>query len=246
MSRLLYKIRNAIASRKLLRTLHQIGSTSLDDLRTPELVAVLVRSAGLNFDLRATYGSDNVFMNWGADGLWQNPVQLGRCLAELSKHKIESFIEIGTSKGWTASFITAFLKRFNPGLRAVTVDPALQFRLHQKVQSLVPLEYAVGKTSNDYQGKQFDLAFIDGDHSYPWLVKDYENVGRSAKIAMFHDINDDFVANKAGNEGGVRRFWQELCASEKGSADFYEFIDHSDGANFMGIGLRVRKQFIST
>lgn len=242
MSRLIYVIRRWFFSRKLLNVIHQIEVAPLEELREPARIAMLVRSAGLNFDLRGSYGSDNAFMNWESDGLWQNPVQLGRCLAELSKHRIETFVEIGTSKGWTSSFITAYLKRFNPGVRAVTVDPVPQFRLFEKVRTILPLEYAAGKTSVDFQGKTFDLAFIDGDHSHAWMVKDYENVGRAAKIAMFHDINDDFVASKPGNDGGVRRFWQELRQSESETADFHEFIDHSDKANVMGIGLRIKKQ----
>ena len=239
MSRLIHAIRRWFYARKLLNVIRQIAEAPLDELRDPIRVSLLVRSAGLNFDLRGSYGSDNAFMNWESDGLWQNPVQLGRCLAELSKHKIDRFIEIGTSKGWTGSFITAYLKRFNPSLRAVTVDPVPQFALFNRVRMVLPLDYAAGKTSVDFKGQTFDLAFIDGDHSHPWLLKDYENVGRAAKIAMFHDINDDFVASKPGNEGGVRRFWQELKQSE--TADFYEFTDHSDGASFMGIGLRIRR-----
>ncbi len=241
MHKILYHIRRWLGSRKLLETLRQIGSHPLEDLRNPDRIAVFARAAGLNFDLRASYGSDNAFMNWGSDGLWQNPLQFGRCLAELSNHKVASFIEIGTSKGWTGSFMAAYLRRFNPELRSVTVDPVPQFYLYPRVRRILDLEYARGKTSDDFKGQTFDLAFIDGDHSLKWVRKDYENVGRSAKIAMFHDINDDFVASKSGNEGGVKRFWNDLKLAESANAEFREFTDHSDGGHFMGIGLRIRK-----
>jgi hypothetical protein len=241
MSRPLYAIRQWFYGRRFLNVIRRIAMAPIEELRDPAQVSQLVRAAGLHFDERGAYGSDSAFMNWQCDGLWQNPVQLGQCLAELSKHKIESFIEIGTSKGWTCSFIIAYLKRFNPGIQAVTVDPVPQFLLYEKVRTMLPLEYAAGKTSVNFKCQVFDLAFIDGDHSHPWLLKDYENVGRAAKIAMFHDINDDFVANKPGNEGGVRRFWQELKQAEADTADFFEFTDHSKGDNFMGIGIRIIK-----
>jgi len=178
-------------------------------------------------------------MNWQSDGLWQNPLQLGHCLAELSNHKIGSFIEIGTSKGWTCSFMVAYLLRFNPTLRATTVDPIPQFRMFPKIRNILPINYAAGKTSEDFKGEHFDLAFLDGDHSYDWLQRDYENLGRFASISMFHDINDDFVATKPGNKGGVRRFWQELQSADSKEARFLEFTQHSDKAAFMGIGLKI-------
>lgn len=241
LSQIIHRIRRTLHSRKLFLGIQTIAMAPIDELRDPSKVAMLIRSVGLHFDLRGSYGSDNAFMNWKGEGLWQIPAQLAGCLVELSKHKIHSFIEIGTSKGWTSTFITAYLLRFNPDLKTVTVDPVPQFTLYPRVSRQLPLEYAAGKTSEDFRQRPFDLAFIDGDHSYPWLVKDYENVGKNARIVMFHDINDNFVSSKTENEGGVRRFWQELRQSEAETAAFHEFLDHTDDANFMGVGLRVRR-----
>ena len=44
------------------------------------------------------------------------------------------------------------------------------------------------------QDSPFDLCFIDGNHSYEAVKRDYEAFGENAKIAVFHDINDTLVA----------------------------------------------------
>jgi hypothetical protein len=226
--------------RKLFRGIRQIQSATLDQLRDTAFMVEVIRSIGLKYDERDAYGREVTHMNTKADGLWQIPQQIAGCLICLSSYRIESFLEIGTSVGWTSSVMSAYLRRFNPNLRAVTVDPAPSFRLYDMVKGHVPLSYAVGKTSDDFKGQAFDLCFIDGDHSFEWVSRDYENVGKLAKISMFHDINDDFVSALPELDGGVRRFWKNLLKEEADEATFREFIDHSDNGNFLGIGLRIK------
>lgn len=220
--------------RAAVRTLHTAPQSDLSDV---EFIARTIRRAGLVRDPRSLYGVDNRFMNSGPFGLWQIPTQLAPCLIELSRYKIATMIEIGTWSGWTVNFMGAYLRRFNPALQITTVDtgncwglarrPAIPMRVHQG-------------TSADFRTQRFDFAVIDGDHAYHSCLADYENIGRSATICMFHDIDDKFVANYAPNEGGVPRLWAEMKSSPARGARMFEYCHHSQGDRVMGIGLIVR------
>jgi hypothetical protein len=178
-------------------------------------------------------------MNAGNEGLWQIPTQLASTLTYISKFKIMSVVEIGTWTGWTISLIGAYLHRFNPGLQVTTVDIGYGFYLHEKVAERFALRLVLG-TSDLVSSERFDLAFIDGDHSYDACSRDYDNVGKRAKICMFHDINDRDVMRYEPNKGGVPRLWKELSSGIRDPDHTVEFTDHSKGAQVMGIGLIVR------
>jgi len=58
-------------------------------------------------------------------------------------------------------------------------------------------------------GEKLDFLFIDGDHSYEGVKKDFEMYSplvRSGGIVAFHDI----VPRPPENVGGVPRFWSEV------------------------------------
>lgn len=89
------------------------------------------------------------------------------------------------------------------------------------------------------KGKKIDLLFIDGDHRYSGVKKDFEiykQLVSTNGLIAFHDINEDHetrYGNKTNNwAGDVPKFWNEI-------KDFYEtkeFIEDKkqDGR---GIGL---------
>jgi len=99
----------------------------------------------------------------------------------------------------------------------------------------------IPNTSDDLAGTVFDVVSIDGNHSYSWAKRDYENLGKhAAKICAFHDIN---AKEYIPEGGGAFKFWRELRATVAREAPMIDFSHavpgpgvSSDGL-WMGIGI---------
>jgi hypothetical protein len=224
---------------RLFDAIGNIGNASVLELTDPDYVAAQIRLAGLVGDSRFLYGVDNQCMNTGGAGLWQIPMQLARCLVQMSNYSISTAIEIGTWTGWTAALIAAYLARLNGEFHFTTVDIKNHFDCYPAIQRILPIDFHLG-TSADFRESKYDLAFIDGDHTYDSCRADYQNVGRGASICIFHDINDEFVLRHKPNQGGVPRLWQEIKSQTRKPDEMYEFLDHSQDRQIMGIGMLVR------
>ncbi len=189
-------------------------------LRERSFLISMIRAAGVRDS-----GSYDPYAEKDGE-LLQDPAQFADALILLSRRQIGRLVEIGTWNGKSVCFMTAFLRRFNPDVRAVSIDPLGGFRPSYGL----PVEFRVG-TSADLKNESFDLCFIDGDHGFDWIKKDYENVGARAPVCMFHDIdNADFGILDPG------RFWSDLKSAESGSR-FHEF--KTPGKHNMGIGIRL-------
>jgi len=215
---------------KLVRGIKRILAAPEKNLVDPAWVLDVIRRIGLRYDRRGIYGSDAKYMNFLGPGLWQIPEQFAGALVKLGAMRPANLLEIGTCDGWTCSVMTAYLLRFYPGFRALTVDPINQFPAWKRVQKLLPVEFRQA-TSDDLTGEKFDLCFIDGDHSMDWVRRDFDQAGRFARICMFHDINDALAGN-----GAVMAFWQELKIRFPGKRR-WEFAGHPEKVAVMGIGI---------
>lgn len=97
------------------------------------------------------------------------------------------------------------------------------------------------KVKRALKGKQFDLLFIDGDHSYEGVRQDheeYKDLVREGGLIAFHDIVSD-TATREGTApqdncyaGGVHKYWAEI----KDQYSHKEFVESWNQSGF-GIGV---------
>jgi hypothetical protein len=59
--------------------------------------------------------------------------------------------------------------------------------------------------------REYDLVFIDADHSYAGVRRDYKNYKHMAKWLAFHDVNQ----SKERPSHGPTRLWHELEGKKK-------------------------------
>lgn len=213
---------------RISQTTNLLVNSTKSQLRDKEYLINLIKMWGLINDPVINFGYDNCRCNIG---LFQQPEQLSPALIYLSQKKIKKYLEIGTFLGSSPTFISIYLSRFND-LYTLAVD-----RDHEYDQYLLDLANKYSKveflkgTSDDIKGYRSDLCFIDADHKYDSVQNDYQNIGMTAKICMFHDINDEGTV-KDRDDSGTVRFWNEVKKSNS-----VEFKEHPLGLNVMGIGI---------
>lgn len=216
------KNKNIIAVRNLLRCL------DTKSLRNSEVIANLVRAFGIVQWGPNVFGEDEMFKNPTVDmaGIYQTPDQIAKALVYLSEFEINSYLEIGIFQGGNFIFVSEYLRRFNPDIECLGIDPT-QY-LNDEVRAVIETEMFLtfkSITSDHLAGKEFDLVFIDGEHTGGWVKRDYENVGKFAKICMFHDVQESSCPE-------VIQFWESI--KDKKSVMFLDCISNQPT---QGIGI---------
>jgi len=226
---------------RVLDAIRQFQAAPVEKLHDLEWVCSVVCSVGLAilFPPEELYADEAEFMNASLQGITQYPTEFARWLLLLGESAVETYLEIGCYNGATACLATAYLHRLNPSLRAVTADITPWFLFYPLVRDLIPLEYHAPKTSFDFRAQPFDAVFIDGDHSFPWAMADFRNVGEPARICGIHDVKSrHFLESEP--LGGVTALWELLKRDFAGPGiEFAEFFDHP--AEHFGIGVRLRR-----
>jgi hypothetical protein len=162
-------------------------------------------------------------------GLWQIPRQFAEFAHFIKDFPIYTFVEIGTHTGYTFSFLCNYIGLFWPVL-GMTLD------VDDKPSRINPNNGVFfQETSDSLKGGRADLLFIDGDHSYDWVKRDYHNVGRNSGIVVLHDIFSPAKSCK-----GVVKFWDELKKANEGKT-IKEF-DYCSGGRNLGIGVIVQDE----
>lgn len=222
------KNKNIIVVQNLLRCL------DLESLKNSEVVANLVRAFGIVQWGPDAFGEDEKFKNASADmaGIYQTPNQIAEALVYLSQFEINSFLEIGTFQGGNFIFMSEYLRRFNPGIKCLGIDPT-EF-LNDEIRAIIETEIFLSfKTITSDQlidQEEFDLVFIDGDHTAEWVKRDFENVGQYAKICMIHDIQEWSCQD-------IGEFWTTIKGKKA-----IEFLDYTSEKPSQGIGIIIKKK----
>lgn len=224
-----------------------IREVPLESLRDQAAMSDLLCKLGLNDE--ELFNFPEFLYPYCGNGLhsWQYPVQLSRYLIKLSEYKISSYLEIGAKHGGTFIITTEYLQRFNKLKSATAVDlfPIKGVNRYKKLNPAVT-SLAVNSQSKQFMhfvenNGPFDLAFIDGDHSYEGCLSDFRTMKDHARMLVFHDIVGMGVP-------GVIKVWEEIKTQHADEFDFFEFVEQYDevvqktGKTWLGIGLAVKKK----
>lgn len=228
---------------RLLEAIRLAGEAPLATMRELDWIEQYVSLPGLTplHPAEEIYQDQAHLMNASHQGMTQYPREFARWLRLLADRPLKTYLEIGCFTGHTACLAAAYLRRFHPEIRIITIDIWPWFLFERDVRGILPVEYRLGKTSFDVRDEHFDAVFIDGDHSFEWAWADYRNVGRGAGICGIHDISGvDFLKNRS--LGGVATVWDIIVRDESDpGVEFHEFCDHPAGDCF-GIGVRIAPQ----
>jgi predicted O-methyltransferase YrrM len=157
-------------------------------------------------------------------------------------------LEIGTAKGgtlflwtqlaqWNATIVSIDLPHGNFGGGYTRRRGLLYRRFAAKTQKLHLLrldshaESTLRKIEQLFAGSQIDLLFIDGDHTFEGVKRDWElysSLVRSGGITVFHDVAANY------DDTQVKRLWDSI----KGGFRNREYVANPGGK--YGIGVLVK------
>lgn len=220
-----------------------IKESNLEDLHNNNYLENLIIKLGFNTEILREQPKI-VKDNGGGLLIWQYPNQFSKYLCLLSEHKINSYIEIGCRWGGTFVLTNEYLKMFNNLNKSVAIDiidsPVADYCITNNETEFIKINSQSNDFRNYMNNNNFDLIFIDGDHSYIGVKNDYEVTKNFGKIFVFHDIVNDMCP-------GVVQFWNELKNNENDTYTFFEFIEQYEDVwndthqQFLGIGVAIKK-----
>jgi predicted O-methyltransferase YrrM len=153
--------------------------------------------------------------NYNIENLMVTPEEISIILHFCGKFKNPRVLEIGTWMGVSASKIAKFIKPhggtlttvdivgFNQSLPAIQKEQSLEVdeigilipkEVMDIVKKVIILPYTDISKNPRIIG-DYDVIFIDGDHSYEGVKKDYEAVKEWSKVILIHDVYWDNDAN---------------------------------------------------
>jgi predicted O-methyltransferase YrrM len=180
---------------------------------------------------------------------WQIKEEIKNLLLILDKVKPKVILEIGTARGGTL-FLFSNIAHEEATLISVdlyqTIEKRILFRYIKKEKQKIYLIQGdshsietLRKIEGILKGRKVDFLFIDGDHSYEGVKKDFEMYSplvRKGGIIAFHDIIPDYYTRygiKTGSWAGeVYKFWNEV-------KERYEYLEIVKDKNQDGFGIGI-------
>jgi len=180
---------------------------------------------------------------------YQHPDELERFVRFCQDRGVRRYLEIGSRWGDSFYAVMANLPVHSFGM---SIDLPESFekadRLMATAAELHALDYVIDVFLWDSQSPEalraaklkapFDLVFIDGNHTYEGVSRDWTNYHWLAPIVALHDDSAPDTWMCDGKPNGVGRFWRELKARSGFFRETVEFITPSDRP--MGYGIVVR------
>ena len=181
----------------------------------------------------------------------QNPTEIVDLIFELKKlskkRNFKRYLEIGYSSGINLNFLNKFFKFeklvsvdiLGSGINTNTFYANLRF----KNLILICGDSTNKKTIDNVKNNgPYDIVFIDGDHKYKTVEKDYINYSKLLSkdgVIIFHDVK--FSDTKDEHDRGVPAFWEYLKRKEKKKFTIKEFYDPYPFTK-TGIGILIKKK----
>jgi len=183
----------------------------------------------------------------------QNLQEFEDLLKEYVELKPSKIIEIGSLYGWT---LQHYIHYSQEGSTVLSIDlPVRNFvgpqdwrvakqednyknvwptwaKANKTKLYLIPdssqKQQTLDKTKEIFKDEQIDFLFIDGDHTYNGVKKDYEMYSplvRNGGIIAFHDIGEN-------EEGGVHVLWDEIKHTR---SSYKEFLHEKNKEKGIGV-----------
>tara|TARA_A100001011_G_C14274225_1_gene828390 strand:- start:746 stop:1465 length:720 start_codon:yes stop_codon:yes gene_type:complete len=118
----------------------------------------------------------------------------------IKKHRIESVLEIGFGRGYSAFCMAKAMCDFGIDGKITTVDPNFNKDLLNQLTNIFPkvwfekIEFVSGTSDqffNTRNADKYDFIYIDGDHRYEYVKNDWENCkDKFNKFLLFDDYID--------------------------------------------------------
>lgn len=188
---------------------------------------------------------------------WQERSEIRCLLTTIAEIQPKTILEIGTSNGGT---LFLFARVASPNALVVSVDlprgefgggyPPWRGHLYHSFATAAQRIRLLRADSHEprtlelaraaLEGREVDVLFIDGDHTYGGVKRDFEMYGRLVRdggVIAFHDIvppspTGPRPRNDFALQGGeVSQFWADLRSSHQVS----EFVEDWQSGRF-GIG----------
>lgn len=214
--------------------------------------ALVAEAAGCS-DSRALYRAVRKSMFWPE----QNESEILGLMQMLSEKPPRYVCEIGAARGGN---LFLFAQSAAPDALLVSVDIDFAFarpsalqklgRARQRIRCIEAdsqLESTRDQVRSLLSGNPLDFLFIDGDHSYDGVKRDFELYAplvRPGGIIALHDIVADYKTRHGRDTGtytgGVPIYWREL---KDGFPDHRELIDNPDQD---GLGIGVTRKTLET